>query len=460
MTGLKDAIIEAGLRDGATLSFHHHLRNGDRVMEQVIRACHELGLRGLHIAPSSLFACHEALVPYLRNGTITKVTTSYMNGPLADAVKQGVLREPVVLQTHGGRAFAMETGRLVVDAAFIAAPAVDEVGNLTGATGPEACGPLGYAMVDADHARRVVAVTDHVANDLPRICIPGDKVHRVVEVERIGDAGQIVSGTTGRPPSEKGRVIADLAARLIEASGLLVDGFSFQTGAGGTSLAVARALAPVMAGKGIVGDFAAGGITGAMVGMFRQGLFRQIWDVQAFDLEGVASYRDDPEHHAMSASLYASPGRMDTIASQLSVMILGAAEVDLDFNVNVTQASDGRIIGGSGGHADTAAEAQLPIVTTPLTAGGFPKIVERLTCLTTPGHSIGAVVTEVGIAIHPSRPELVDRAQRAGLPVMSIADLQRRAAAECPGVEQVKDNGRVIARCEYRDGSVIDEIRA
>ena len=162
----------------------------------------------------------------------------------------------------------------------------------------------------------------------------------------------------------------------------------------------------------------------------------------------------------MSASLYASPGRDDTIASQLDVMILGAAEVDTAFNVNVTQASDGRIIGGSGGHADTAAEARLPIITTPLTAGGFPKIVEQLNCLTTPGHSIGAVVTEAGIAIHPSRPELADRARRAGLPVVSIADLQRLACEKCPAVNREPDVGQVVARCEYRDGSVIDEIRA
>lgn len=452
--------IVAGLTDGATLSFHHHLRNGDDVMRQVLAACQSHGLTDLHIAPSSLFPCHASLIPFLRDGTVTRITTSYMNGPLADSIGAGMLPHPVTLQSHGGRAFAIESGALKIDAAFIAAPAVDAAGNLTGSTGPEACGPLGYAMVDAAHATQVIALTDHTVDRLPRTCIPAEQVDTIVQVPSIGDAAQIVSGTTGRAPSSKGQTIAALTAELIVASGLLVDGFSFQTGAGATSLAVAQALAPEMEARGIIGDFAAGGISGPLVAMHKAGLFRDIWDVQAFDLEAVQSYANDEAHHAMSAALYASPGRADAIANRLSVMILGAAEVDGNFNVNVTQASDGRIIGGSGGHADTAAGATLPIVTTSLTAGGFAKIVPQLTCLTTPGDTIGAVVTEAGIAIHAARPELTARAKRVCLPVVDIADLMRLAADQATHVAARRNEGRVIATCEYRDGTVIDQIRA
>ncbi|WP_127113462.1 malonate decarboxylase subunit alpha [Shimia sediminis] len=457
---LGQAIRQAGVQSGATLSFHHHLRNGDDVMRQVLFACKALGIGDLHIAASSLFPCHASLVPLLKDGTVTRITTSYMNGPLADAVKAGVLRNPAVLQTHGGRACAIESGRLKIDVAFVAAPAVDRLGNLTGAVGPEACGPLGYAMVDAAHAAQVIAVTDHMADRLPRICIPAHQVDQVVQVASIGAASEIVSGTTGRAPSAKGKAIADFTASLIAASGLLTDGFSFQTGAGATSLAVARSLAPIMADRGVTGSFAAGGVTGPLVEMHRTGLFDEIWDVQAFDLEAVESYARDPSHHAMSAALYASPARQEAIANLLDVMILGAAEVDAGFNVNVTQASDGRIIGGSGGHADTAAGAKLPIVTTSLTAGGFPKLVPELTCLTTPGDTIGAVVTEVGIAVHPSRPALKDQALKAGLPVVEIAELIRQARAACEGAVQGRAEGRIVAVCEYRDGSVLDVIRA
>ncbi|SFL69499.1 citrate lyase subunit alpha [Shimia aestuarii] len=456
MAGLRAAIEQAGVKDGATLSFHHHLRNGDNVMRQVLVTCCEMGLRDLHIAPSSLFPVHGALVPFVENDTVSRITTSYMTGPLADAVKAGALPHPVRLQSHGGRAAAIASGRLTIDAAFIAAPAVDELGNLSGAVGPSACGPLGYAMVDAAHAAHVIALTDHRRETLPRICIPADQVDRIVGVDHIGDSRQIASGTTGRAPSENGRIIADLTARLIACSGLLQDGFSFQTGAGATSLAVARALAPLMSDCGVTGDFAAGGITGALVDMLHAGLFRKLWDVQAFDLAAVRSYGEDPAHLPMSAELYASPDRLDSIARQLDVMILGAAEVDADFNVNVTCASDGRIIGGSGGHADTAAGAKLPIVTTTLRAGGHAKLVEALTCLTTPGTTIGAVVTEAGIAIHPTRPDLVERARRAGLPLTSLSELRRMAGETTP---TGRGAGRVIAECEGPNGETIDTIR-
>ena len=454
---LYSAIDRARLTDGAVISFHHHLRNGDDVMRQVLAACRAAGLRDLHIAPSSLFPCHAALVPFLKSGVVTRITTSYMTGPLADDVAAGALPHPVRLQTHGGRAAAIADGRLKIDAAFLAAPAVDHAGNLSGAAGPQACGPLGYAIVDSAHARRVIAVTDHLANDVVRVCIPAKQVDDVVQVGQIGDAAQITSGTTGRAPSAAGQIIAELTVRLIAASGLLRDGFRFQTGAGATSLAVARALAPVMAQSGVTGDFAAGGITGALVDMFRAGLFRRLWDVQAFDLAAVRSYAEDANHLAMSAEHYASPAFADSIARQLDVMILGAAEVDTSFNLNVTCASDGRIIGGSGGHADTAAGAKLPIVTTPLRAGGFPKLVDRLTCLTTPGDYIGAVVTEAGIAVHPSRPDLASDARRAGLPVKTIEDL--RDLAGDTHTPTARNEGRVIAVSEAPDGSVLDEIR-
>jgi len=459
-TDLRTAIDAADLRDGATISFHHHLRNGDDVMRQVLAACARAGLQGLHIAPSSLFPCHGAVVPFLRDGTVARITTSYMTGPLADALRDGVLDHPVRLQTHGGRAAALGDGRLAVDAAFIAAPAVDGAGNLSGAAGPEACGPLGYAMVDADHARRVIAVTDHAAQTLPRICIPGSQVHSVVQVARIGDAAGIASGTTAGAVSDTGRAIADLTARLIAASGLLRDGFTFQTGAGATSLAVARALAPEMVARGVIGDFAAGGITAPLVDMLHAGVFRRLWDVQAFDGAAAASYAADDTHLPMSAAQYASPDRPDRIAAQLDVMILGAAEVDMAFNVNVTCASDGRIIGGSGGHADTAAGARLAIVTTPLAAGGFPKLVERLTCLTTTGAHIGAVVTEAGIAIPPSRPDLAQAARAAGLPLSTLDDLRRAAEAIAPPGPPGRGRGRVIVECESPHGEVIDVIRA
>ena len=39
---LRQAIVSAGLRDGMTVSFHHHLRNGDYVLNMVLQEAAQL----------------------------------------------------------------------------------------------------------------------------------------------------------------------------------------------------------------------------------------------------------------------------------------------------------------------------------------------------------------------------------------------------------------------------------
>jgi citrate lyase subunit alpha/citrate CoA-transferase len=254
--------------------------------------------------------------------------------------------------------------------------------------------------------------------------------------------------------------IADTAARVVEASGMLQDGFSFQTGAGGISLAVAAALKGLMLERGIQGSFAAGGITGYLVEMHEAGLFRNLFDVQCFDLEAIESYRHNRAHQSMSASMYANPHSRGAVVDQLDTVILGAAEVDLNFNVNVTTATNGLIIGGSGGHSDTAAGARLALITTRLTGGGFPKIVDRVTTVTTPGETIDVVVTEAGIAVNPLRQDVRDRLDAAGLAVVGIEELCSRAAAACTNAARCQADGEPVALVEYRDGTMIDMVRA
>ncbi len=110
--------------------------------------------------------------------------------------------------------------------------------------------------------------------------------------------------------------------------------------------------------------------------------------------QAVASYRDDPDHLGISALDYAGPGPRGAVVDHLDAVILGAAEVDLEFNVNVTLGADGRIIGGSGGHADAAAGAKLTVITTRLRAGRHAKLVEKVGHVTTPGRDVDVVVTE------------------------------------------------------------------
>ena len=459
---LRAAIEACGLKDGATVSFHHHLRNGDGVLNAVMAEIAACGLRDIKVAATSLFPVHAPLVGHIRSGVVGGISTSYVAGPVGDAIARGELATPVRMLTHGGRARALEAGEIRVDAAFVAAPTADVYGNLNGVDGPSACGTLGYPMVDATCAERVVAVTDHlVPHPACPIAIGQDLVDFVVAVDSIGEVARIASGTTRATTEPEGLGIAATAAEVIAASGLLVDGFSFQTGAGGISLAVAGYLKEAMAARGVVGSFAAGGITGLIVDLLEAGLFRTLLDVQCFDLAAVTSFRRNPAHQAMSASMYANPCNRGAVVDRLDAMILGAAEVDLAFNVNVTTGSDGRIIGGSGGHSDTAAGAKLALVTTRLTGGGFPKIVERVSTLTTPGETIDAVVTEAGVAVNPRRGDLRERLLAAGLAVRSIEDLHAAALREAgdPVLQPSELGDRIVGVVEYRDGTVIDLVR-
>lgn len=461
LSALQAAIEASGLRDGGVISFHHHLRNGDHVINMVVEEIARMGIRNITVAASSLFPVHAPLVEHIQQGVITGIHTAYMSGPVAHSVSRGALALPAVMHTHGGRARAIESADLHIDVAFIGAPTADTCGNINGIDGKSACGTLGYAVVDALFADRVIAITDNlVPYPASRIDITQDHVDFVVKVESIGDPRGIMSGTTRATSDPVGLQIAHTATQVIAASGLLTDGFSFQTGAGGISLAVAVALKAVMQERHIQGGFASGGITGHIVDMLDAGLFRTLFDVQCFDLRAVDSYRRNASHLSMSASMYANPHHRGAVVDQLDVMILGATEIDLNFNVNVTTGSNGVIMGGSGGHADAAAGAKLALVTTWLNAGGYAKIVENVTTLTTPGETVDVLVTEEGVAVNSKRADLRERLLSEGIRILPIEQLKEMAEQRSISkLRKVSTGDRIVAVIEYRDGSVIDVIR-
>ena len=132
-----DAVFtKVGLKSGMTLSFHHHFRNGDMLMNQVIAATAKRGIKDLRIAASSIFPVHAPLVEFIRSGVITRIDSDYVSGPVAEAVSSGLLPRAAVFRTHGGRARAIECGDLHIDVAFIAAPSADAYGNINGVTAP------------------------------------------------------------------------------------------------------------------------------------------------------------------------------------------------------------------------------------------------------------------------------------------------------------------------------------
>ena len=457
---LEEAIAASGLKDGMCISFHHHLRNGDYVLNMTLERIAKMGIRNLTVNASSLFDCHAPLLEHIKNGTVTGLETSYMSARIGAALSEGRLEQPVIFRTHGGRAAAIETGTSPIDVAFVAAPAADNQGNCTGTIGKSACGSLGYAFADAMHARNVVVVTDTLVDyPLRDFSISEVYVDQVVPVEAIGDPQGIVSGTTRMTRDPVALRIADLSARVIGASGLLQDGFSFQTGAGGASLAVGQSIQKLMLERGIRGSFALGGVTGALVQMMEAGCFESILDVQCFDLAAVESLRLDPRHVEISASHYASPIARSSAADKLDVVVLGATEIDLDFNVNVHTDSRGYIIGGSGGHSDVAAGARLALVIAPLSRARLSIVVDRVLTISTPGRTVDVLVTQCGLAVNPLREDLRADLARSGLPVMDIAEL-RRMAEELNGVPKKPTRGdRIVGTVMYRDGSVIDGIR-
>ena len=456
---LREAIERAGLKDGMTVSFHHHLRNGDYVLNMVMQEIAAMGIGGLTVNASSLFDVHLPLLDHVHNGVVSTILTDYMAAGLGRAISHGVMENPVQFRTHGGRPSDMARGVTPVDVAFIAAPACDPMGNCSGKYGPSACGSLGYAMADARYARHVVIVTDNlVPYPLQDWSIPETEVDSVVCVGSIGDPKGIVSGTTKITRDPVGLVMASYAARVIEQSGLLKDGFSFQTGAGGASLAAASFLKDIMLRDKIRGSFGLGGITGYMVDMLRAGCFEKLMDVQCFDLQAVESLREDPRHLEISAMHYASPSAKSAVVNSLDVVILGATEVDTDFNVNVHTDSNGLIMGGSGGHSDTAAGSKLAMIIAPLQRARLPIVTDRVHCISTPGKDIDVLVTQAGIAVNPRNGELADRLKAAGLPVTDIRQLKEKAERLTGVPNHLRRGERVVANVISRDGELLDQI--
>ena len=457
---LEEAFHRIPVQDGMTLSFHHHFRNGDGVVNQVLAVAAKLGLRNLKVALSSIFPVHKPLLDHIKSGVVVALDTNYMSGPVAQGISEGALAQPVVLRTHGGRARAIECGQLKIDVAFIAAPAADEYGNLNGVQGPAACGSLGYAIPDAEYADYVVAVTDYMVEyPLSPISIPQTRVDYVVKIDQVGDPQGIVSGTTRITKDPVGLKIAQTAAKVIKAAGLIKNGFSFQTGAGGASLATAHFVRRMMEQEGITGSFALGGITGYMVEMLEQGLFKKLIDVQGFDLDAIRSIATNPNHLEVGAGFYASPYNKGCAVNQLDAVILGATEIDTDFNVNVVTGSDGVIMGGSGGHSDAAAGAKVTIVVANLLRGRLPIIMDKVLTATTPGETIDVLVTDRGIAVNPRRDDLKKMILAAGLPVKDIQELKTLAENIAGVPRQIVTDERIVAIVEYRDGTVIDTVR-
>jgi citrate lyase subunit alpha/citrate CoA-transferase len=207
------------------------------------------------------------------------------------------------------------------------------------------------------------------------------------------------------------------------------------------------------------GSFGCGGITGYFVDMLEEGYFRTLFDVQCFDLRAVESIGKNLMHREISADLYANPFNRGSVVNMLDAVILGATEVDVNFNVNVNTESNGYLLHNTGGHSDTAAGAKLAIVVAPSIRGRLPIVRDEVTTITTPGETIDVVVTERGISVSDRHADLAKELQRRRLPVKDIRQLQAEITALTGRPRPLEFEDKIVALIEYRDGSIIDVVR-
>lgn len=455
---LKEALIKAGMQNGMTISTHHHFRNGDIIALQIFDIASELGIRDLVWFPSASFECHTPLIKYLEDGTINRIEGS-MNGSLGRFASEGKMKGLAVLRSHGTRYQAVQNGEVKIDIAVIAAPTADSFGNANGLTGPAACGSLGFALADSQYADKVIVITDNL---VPFPCYPwhiqGNYVDFVVQAIKIGNPDKIVSGTTEITKSPDRLFLAELTALFCEQAGIIKDGFTFQAGAGGTALATGFYIAEIMRRKGIKARFARGGSNKYLVEMLEEGLMEFILDGQTFDKDGIRSMLMNHNHINTSPFTSYNYHGKGNFAQLVDVVILGATEVDLDFNANVVSHSDGLLLHGIGGWQDCLFSG-CTILTIPLFRDRIPVIRDRVTTLCGPGEMIDVIITERGIAINPLRKDLIDRTKNKGLPIKSLEELKNEAEKICGVPAAIESNSEIIAVIKWVDGTLIDSVR-
>lgn len=456
---IREVLEKCNIKDGMTFGFHHHFREGDYIVNMVMEQVHKMGIKNITICASSLGKAHDPLLPLIEDGTITNIQSSGVRGKIGQAISEGKLQGLAIMRSHGGRVRAIESGEVRIDVAFIGAPTCDDYGNCRGIGGKSNCGVLSYSMVDADHADKVVAITDCLV-PFPNFPahISMTKVDYVVVVDEIGNPDKIATGAAKPTSDMRKLMMADYCTEFVVNTPYFKDGFSYQTGVGGASIASTVSLAKIMKERNIRMRFGVGGLTKPMCDLLENGQVDALLDTQDFDLSAVESVINT-KHFRISAGEYADPFNKGAVVNKLDFVILAALEVDVNFNCNVVVGSDGIVTGAQGGHPDTAAGAKCTIVISPLIQGRIPAICTDVTTVTTPGESIDVVVTDYGIAINPKRQDLIECMKDVDLPFKTIEELRDIAYSIVGEPERVQFDDKIVGIIESRDGTVMDVVR-
>jgi citrate lyase subunit alpha/citrate CoA-transferase len=195
-----------------------------------------------------------------------------------------------------------------------------------------------------------------------------------------------------------------------------------------------------------------------LVDALEEGLIQYILDGQTFDLEGVRSMRVNSNHTWTSPFTSYNYHGKGNFAGMVDIAILGATEVDVNFNANVVTHSDGYLLHGIGGWQNCLFSKTV-ILPVPLFRDRIPVVKDEVTTICGPGELIDVIVTERGIAINPLRKDLIDILKDSKLPIKTIKELKVEAETICGPMEKMRISEEVVAAIKWVDGTVIDVVR-
>lgn len=453
---LQEAVERAGLRNGMTISFHHHLREGDRVVKEVLQIVRKMGIRDLTLCATSLMNCHDFLPDFIIDGTIVQLDSSGLRGKLGAFIRAGGMQNPVVLRSHGGRARAVASGERKVDIAFIAASMADVYGNANGVQGKNAFGSLGYGIWESLQATTSVIVTDTLSPSiLPHISISQSNTDIVAVIDSIGDSQLLKSGSLEDKADSISKVIAKNVSRFLLKSEIPLNHTSIQMGSGGITLQVIRYLKDTLRENGWKFQFAIGGITAHLIQMLQEGWVEALMDVQSFDTLGADSIFKNRNHHEIDVNTYANPDNPYCVVNNLDIAILSTLEIDLDWNCNVLTGSDGTFMGAIGGHPDVAESSKLTIITAPLIRERIPIVVDHVNTVVTRGRDVDVFICDWGIAIKPEHEHLIRALTDVGIAVFTLEELYRKALSLVGKPQKPISGTRNVAIVQDRRGGTL-----
>jgi citrate lyase subunit alpha/citrate CoA-transferase len=167
----------------------------------------------------------------------------------------------------------------------------------------------------------------------------------------------------------------------------------------------------------------------------------------------------DPRHVATSPFTSYNYHGKGNFASMVDAAVLGATEVDVDFNANVVTHSDGLLLHGIGGWQNCL-DSKCTILALPSFRDRIPVIIDEVTTVVGPGDLIDVVITERGIAINPKRKDLLNAVKGSDLPIRPIKEIKdevERILGGSPEKPRLNKN-KPVAVVKWVDGTIIDTV--